>query len=545
MFLESSRIPQDTTLEFDICICGGGAAGLALARDLIGAGLRTVVLESGGFHRERRVQDLYAGRNVSRIYEDEGGSFRDYLRSTRSHYLGGSSNCWGGWCRPFDALDFAARPWVPHSGWPLGLQQLMPYYQRAQKVLKLGPFAYDAAYWQQAIAAGRFQEFPFDPQRVTTEISQFSPPVRFGRDYRDELARATDVTVILHATAVDLELDTAARRVSRVQVRHLDGPAFGVRAREVVLAAGGVENARLLLASNRQQPEGLGNQHDLVGRYFMEHGIVPSGPVVFKRPIAGMDAYDATHFFRNVRLSAAGVSAAAHFAIPEPVQREHGLLNSRTYFGSVFEGDGTATVESLQNFYRWASRLYRHRTPALADIGQCLRHPYDTGRAIVARVTRASGFVTGYRMEHVVEPCPNPDSRVTLDVATDGLGMRRAVLDWRPTDLQRHTIDVVRRLIGAELRRTGLGDVDEWEPPAPSWMARMQWCWHHMGTTRMHQDPRQGVVDPDCRVHGINNLFVAGSSVFPTAGPDAPTLTIVALALRLGEHLRRRAAAPA
>ncbi len=544
MFLESSRIPQDTTLEFDICICGGGTAGLALALDLIGSGLRTCVLESGGLRPERRVQDLYAGRNVSRVYDDDGGSFRDYLRSSRSRFLGGSSNCWGGWCRPYDELDFLARPWVPHSGWPLALQDLTPYYQRAQQVLKLGPFAYDAAYWRQAIRSGRFQEFPFDPRRVTTQISQFSPPVRFGRDYREALARAADVTVVLHANAVDLELDPATRRVARVQARHLDGPAFAVRARQVVLAAGGVENARLLLASDRQQAGGLGNEHDLVGRYFMEHGIVPSGPVVFKRPIAGMEAYDATHFFRNARLSSGGVSAAAHLAIPPEVQREHEILNSRTYFGSVFAGDGTATVESLQNFYRWASRLYRHRAPGLGDVGRCLLHPYQAGRAILARVTRAPAFVSGYRMEHVVEPCPNPDSRVTLDRETDRLGMRRAVLDWRPTDQQRHTISVVRRLIGAELRRAGLGEVDEWEPPAPSWMGKMQWCWHHMGTTRMHEDPRHGVVDARCRVHSVPNLYVAGSSVFPTAGPDAPTLTIVALALRLGEHLRQRARAP-
>ncbi len=542
MFLDSSRVPDGSVLEHDVCICGSGPGGLSLALELEGSGLRTCVLESGGFRRERRTQDLYDGRNISPIYADGGGSFQRYLRSARSRYLGGSSNCWGGWCRPFDDIDFEVRNWVPHSGWPLKAEQLRPYYERAHPVLKLGAFNYDPKYWRGGIGAGALHDFAFDTNLADTQISQFSPPVRFGRDYRDALARAVDVTTILHANVVELTVEPSTRRVERVHVRHLDGRRFQVKARYVVLAAGGVENARLLLVSDRQQAGGLGNENDLVGRYFMDHGVVPSGRVVFSRPVEGLDAYDATHFYLNRRLAIDGVMAAAHIGLSAAVQRQCGILNSRTYFGSVYTGDESPTAEGLKNLYRWASRLYRHRAPTATDFANCLLHPVEVARMIMARVSKSPRYLIGYRMEHVVEAAPNPDSRVTLDTATDALGMRKSVLDWRLTDLQRHTIVVAQRLIGAELRRIGLGHVEEWEPPASSWQERMQWCWHQMGTTRMHEDPRQGVVDADCRVHSVPNLYVAGSSVFPTSGTDAPTLTIVALALRLADHLRARAA---
>ena len=172
MFIDSSRIADGSLLDFDCCICGGGAAGLTIALDLIGSGVRTCVLESGSFRRERSTQDLYSGRNVSRIYDDDGGSFQDYLRSTRSRYLGGSSNCWGGWCRPFDDIDFARREWVPYSGWPISRSELLSFYERAHKVLQLGPFTYDRAHWQAAIGSQHFQTLPFD-KFVCDAVFQF------------------------------------------------------------------------------------------------------------------------------------------------------------------------------------------------------------------------------------------------------------------------------------------------------------------------------------------------------------------------------------
>jgi choline dehydrogenase-like flavoprotein len=543
VFLDSSKVPDGKIFEFDVCICGGGAAGLTVALDLVGSGLRTCVLESGSFRREHSTQSLYEGRNISRIYEDDGDSFRDYLRSTRSRFLGGSSNCWGGWCRPFDEIDFAKRKWVPHSGWSISKTELLPFYVRAHNVLKLGPFEYDPMYWQEAICSPRFQTLPFNKGLVTTEISQFSPPVRFGRDYRKEIAKATDVVTILHANVVDLETNAVNNQVQRVHVRNLSGVRFSVQSRYVVLAAGGIENARLLLASNQRHKTGLGNEHDLVGRFFMEHAAVPSGRLVFTKPVSGTDVYDAAHFYRNQRLSVNGVPVAAHFGISEAEQERHGILNSRTFIQPIYAypDDGTPAVESLRNLYNLASRFYKHRQFRFSDGINIVAHPGVITTAILARLTKASRYVAGYRIVHIVEPGPNPDSRVTLDTERDRLGMPKVVLDWRPTDLQRRTITVAQRLIGAELNRLGIGYVEEWEPPATSWPKDMYWVWHHIGTTRMHQDPSKGVVNETCRVHSVPNLYISGSSVFPTAGKDMPTLTIVAMALRLADHLKRDA----
>jgi len=539
VFIDSSRIADGSLLDFDCCICGGGAAGLTIALDLIGSGVRTCVLESGSFRRERSTQDLYSGRNVSRIYDDDGGSFQDYLRSTRSRYLGGSSNCWGGWCRPFDDIDFARREWVPYSGWPISRSELLSFYERAHKVLQLGPFTYDRAHWQAAIGSQHFQTLPFDKDLLTTEISQFSAPVRFGRDYRKTLAKAKDLVTILHANVVDLETSSENNQVQRVDVRSLAGVRFGVRSKYVVLALGGIENARLLLASNRQHEMGLGNEHDLVGRFFMEHAIVPSGRVVFSGPVRGSEAYNAAHFYRNPWLSADGVPVAAHFSVAPAEQQRLGILNSRTYIRSIYVGDETATFDSLHNSYRIASRLFKHRELRGSDLLNLILHPDVIVNAALARLTKSARFVRDYRLEHVVEACPNPDSRVTLDTERDQLGMPKAILDWRPTDLQRQTIVGVQRLIDNELRRLGIGHVEKWEPPVATWPRNSQWVWHHIGTTRMHLDPKQGVVNEDCRVHGVPNLYIAGSSIFPTAGPDAPTLTIVAMALRLADHIKR------
>jgi choline dehydrogenase-like flavoprotein len=499
------------------------------------------VLESGSFKRERSTQDLYAGRNISQIYEDVGDSFQEYLRSTRCRYLGGSSNCWGGWCRPYDEIDFMKREWVPHSGWPISRTELLPFYEKAHKVLKLGPFDYDPRFWQEAVGSRDFRILPFNEELVTTQISQFSTPVRFGRDYRDEIAKATDVVTVLHANAVELETGSDIDQVQRVHVRNLAGVRFSVKSRFVVLAAGGVENARLLLASNRFRKTGLGNENDLVGRFFMEHAVVPSGRVVFTKPVGGTNIYDAAHYYKNRKLSANGVPVAAHFGISEAEQERHGILNSRNYIRSIYVGDESPAVESLKNLYFLASRYYKHRQIRLSDIRNFVAHPGVITTAILARLTKSARYVAGYRMEHVVEACPNSDSRITLDTERDGLGMPKVILDWRPTDLQRRTITYVQRLVGGELQRLGIGYVEEWEPPAKSWPKNMQWVWHHMGTTRMHQDPIKGVVNEHCRVHSVPNLFIAGSSVFPTVGPDAPTLTIVALALRLAEHIKRQA----
>ncbi|HLJ63519.1 MAG TPA: GMC family oxidoreductase [Stellaceae bacterium] len=538
MFVDARRVPDRTKIDVDCCIIGGGVAGIAIAREFMGTKLKVALLESGGFRRERATQTLYDGENQSDIYEPEAcGSFEGYLTSSRSRFLGGSSNCWGGWCRPFDDIDFLERPWIEGSGWPFTKPELMPFYARAHHLLRLGPPEYDPVFWRDAVNHRHFDVIPFDPGIVKTLVSQFSPPVRLGQEYRGELAVSGNVTTYLHANAVEIALAANGALASEIKVATLSGVRFTVTARTFVLAAGGIENARLLLASNQVALEGVGNGHDLVGRYFMEHASVPTAKLTFARPGIYRQCYDSVHFYNNQKFSAHNVCVAAHLGVTPAEQERHRILNSRTYIKSILRGDNSAGVGALRNLYRFARRTHKHRAPRWSDITDILAGIGDLAAVALGRLTGAEEHVSEYRLCHVVEPCPDRLSRVRLQSERDRLGVQKVVLDWRRGPLERATIAAVQTLIGEELAKRGLGRIEPWMP-RDHWPADMQWVWHHMGTTRMNDDPRQGVVDRNSKVHGLANLYVAGSSVFPTGGADAPTLTIAALAIRLADYLK-------
>lgn len=264
MFIDARQVTDNLAVDATLCIVGGGVAGIALALELDRAGVDVCLLESGGLDVDAATEALNRGENVGLPYQFDAGF--------RSRYFGGSSNCWGGWCRPLEPLDFSHRDWVAHSGWPFGVEELRPYYQRTHALLQLGPDNFDGDFWGAAIARANVRRIPFANGRVVDSFSQFSPPARLGRLYREALRQSRLVRVFLHANAVDIETDTAARRVTRVRAATLSGRRLAVTAKHYILAAGGIENARLLLASNRAQPAGIGNGRDLVGRFFMEIG---------------------------------------------------------------------------------------------------------------------------------------------------------------------------------------------------------------------------------------------------------------------------------
>ena len=272
MILEAGAIAAGAQLDCDVCIIGAGAAGISMAAELEGSGLGIVVLESGGTVREDDTQDLYRGRTL--------GAPQFPLDLSRLRFLGGTTNHWGGLCRPFDPLDFQHRDWVPHSGWPIAFEELDPYYARAHEVCDLGPYDYTSDAWDGIGDPGpRLAREP----AIALKVIQHSKPTRFAEKY-EPLLRLSDTTrVLLHANAYEIVPSPSSRSVERVVVKLLDGRTFAVRPRAVVLACGGIENARLLLLSNRVTAEGLGNHHDLVGRYYMDHpGAIPFGECTSK-----------------------------------------------------------------------------------------------------------------------------------------------------------------------------------------------------------------------------------------------------------------------
>jgi choline dehydrogenase-like flavoprotein len=527
MFIDFGSLEDSALIETDLCIIGAGAAGITLAREFAGSSVRVCMVESGGFDYEPEVQDLYMGENASPV--------RYLLDASRLRYFGGSTNHWTGLCAPLAPLDFRPRDWVPHSGWPIVRSELDPFYQRAQPICQLGPYAYSARVWADFDA----RPHDFDPAAVELCFWQQSPPTRFGETYRAELERADNVRVLWHANATNIEADESAAVVRQVDLRTLDGRTGQVKATAYVLACGGIENARLLLLSDGAEPAGLGNRHDLVGRFFMEHPHTEPGVVLAN----DQDRLIATYS----RQSLDGVEFRPSFCAGEALQERARVLNSHVFL--QLGGSAVAGVEAARELWGAA-----RRGEVPDDLANQIWHVMRDLDDVAFFAYRK--FITGEQPHELPdsrfalfslrsEQAPNPDSRVTLTDDRDTLGLRRSRLDWRLTDLDKRSIRALTEALGAEFARLGIGRVrlaDWLLADDDSWLSRMGHGNHHMGTTRMAADPRQGVVDADCRVHHVDNLYVAGSSVFATGGCANPTLTIVALALRLADHLKTRLA---
>ena len=539
MIVDARTLPPDHAVEADLCIVGGGVAGVALARSFVGTPVRVCVLESGGEETDPEAQGLARGEVVGQPYWS--------LAYARMRRLGGTSTHWcnplvdenpGAFFRPLDALDFERRDWVPESGWPISKPDLDPYYARAHELLRIGPYDYDPETWSDG---DRRPAPPFDTERLRTAMFQFGRADLFYTTYRDELDAAENVTVYVHAHA--LEFDVADARVEAVRASTLAGGRLEVRAREVVLATGGIENARMLLLPHPGRPDGIGTDHDLVGRYFMEHPDFVLGYVeaAAERPMRAAKLY--------VRQNVRGVDVIGKVGVTEAVQREEGLLNAGVLLvPSSLRWHGHLRSRGYDSLRVLRSGLLHKDLPAGLGrhAGRVAAAAPTFARHLLARVghrTRKRFDETARRpaflLRYMTEQAPNPASRVTLSRRRDAFGLPRTRLEWRLTRADVESVLRTQDLIGAELERDGWGRL----VPAPLDLeapAGVRGGYHHMGTTRMHPSPRRGVVDPDGRVHGTANLFVAGSSVFPTGGFANPTLTILALTLRLGDHLAGR-----
>lgn len=517
--------------ECDVCIVGTGPAGATMAEELSSTRLRVTILESGGVKRTQDADLLDDIENVGRARVPRQWQVRNRV-------VGGSSYTWGGRCAPFDDIDFEQRSWVPASGWPFGNDEMAAYLDRSAHHLglALGTGFSDDSFWA---IAGRaqprnqpdhaallpfFWQFSRDP-----EESYPFDYMRFGRSLAGRLG--PDVTLVTSATVLRVEPVSSGRAVQSVQYVGPDGVARSVRASAVVLAAGGIENARLLLSSTTITPGGLGNDHDLVGRYLMDH---PRGPV------GGFDVEASGDLLKRLgRYNVRGHLFRAGFRLSPAVQRAEQLLNCATWLGEEVGPDDP-----------WdAMRRLLRGSPDLPNDAVALAK----GAPLLARGVREffverNGIPRRFRrvdLLTMVEQRPDPDSRVTLSERRDPNGSQLARVDWRTHPDESRTMRRTAQIVTEQLAAMGY--------PAPvlaDWVrdgADMPDSWvdvaHPTGTTRMADDPARGVVDRDGQVHGVGGLYVVGSSTFPTAGHCNPTQMIVAMAVRLADHLRDHSAA--
>lgn len=530
--IDARSLPNNKTIETDVCIVGAGVGGITLTRELIGAPFRVCLLESGGLTPDKVTQSLYWGENIGQPYFP--------LDTARARFFGGTSHFWniplgdnrlGVRLRSLDALDFRERSWVPYSGWPFDKAHLDPFYERAQDFCQIGPYTYEAADWEDS---GR-KALGLVGDRVRTAMFQFARREIFFRQYRDEIERAPNIDTFLYANATEIETTESGGEVTQIEVATLEGNRFRVKARLYILTLGGLETPRLLLLSNKVQRSGVGNQNDLIGRFFMEHPHLASGVYVPSTPELFRDA----GLYRIHPVNSQPVQGK--LALSEEVLTSERILNYCVSLQPTMGPDPRFAMESsqgLDSLKVFCSTLKEGKLPegggahmknVLGDLGGITRNLYRKGRRLKK--------IPIFKLHTMSEQVPNPESRVTLAPEHDALGQNRIHLNWQLSPLDMRTIIRAQEIIHEELSRAGLGRIyiELREGTVPE---KLRGGWHHMGTARMHDDPKKGVVDRHGRVHGVGNLFVGDSSVFPTSGYANPTLTIVALALRLADHLK-------
>lgn len=522
MLIDARQLPDGQVLEADICIVGGGPAGITLALELARSSLKVILLESGGMAFDDRTQSLYAGPNLGFQY--------DPLDEARLRFLGGSSNHWAGNCMPLTPLDFERRDWMRHSGWPIAYGDLAPFYQRAQPYCELQTERpYDFDFWAEKLGGTPLR---VRPELLTNVAINESPPTAFGFAYEERLQQAENLAVYLHANVLELETNATASEVKAAQVACFDGPRLAVRARRFVLCAGGIEIPRLLLLSNKVATAGLGNAHDLVGRFFSDHAAVrPVMRVLLSEGIERLSLYTGPRYFDIGGFMGTLASSEA-------------LLRREEIGGFIFHlfpAGTTPGEQSLTNLIRSTRDadlppyLWTQIGNVLTDLDgatNALYKGFSGGREDLVERDWLGPWLT-------FEVVPNPESRVMLVEDRDSFGQRRIGLDWRLTETEMRTVQRATEILVQEVGRLGIGrawtDALREDYEWPSYVARGK---HHCGTTRMSDDPKTGVVDRDCRVHGVSNLYVSSSSVFPTNGYANPTLTIVAMSIRMADHFQ-------
>ncbi|MGB3389911.1 MAG: GMC family oxidoreductase [Pseudaminobacter sp.] len=558
-----SSFDDNSIISVDLVIVGGGPTGLTIAAQCAGTGRKVLVVESGLELENPEHSALNEVENVGQPQTQEQFDKRIEFHGPQAKFwshelqpygvrcrgLGGSTHAWAGKSAPFDAIDFKVRSWVPNSGWPIGHEQITPYLLRAMEVLNLSPKAPPDRFDEEGLHSFYWQ---FARSRVDRlDI------MRFGREF---MARQPDNThVLLNASVTRVGLDADGSRFSHLDVASTDGKRARIDAKLCVLAAGGIENARLLLASNDVYPGGIGNRHDVVGRFLIDH----IGARVGRIPFDQMAALAKLFGFFGVHHKSRAHMFMHGLALTPEIQEREELLNAALYFAAERAPDDP--WDALKQLIRRSSTNVRRDLLSVAagsgliarGIGMKILSDPRTPKAfkdlvintairlspnLVADEFQSQGVphkLVGLRIEAISEQVPNPDSRISLSSRKDRFGVPLAKVDWRIDDAERRTLLRIAELSRTALTRAGLPapTLENWaRERRPQDIVIIDMA-HTLGTTRMSAEAKTGVVDQNCRVHGVHDLYVAGGSVFPTGGHANPTLMILAFAIRLADHL--------
>lgn len=517
----------EKVIESEICIVGAGAAGITLALKLSELGRSVLLLESGGFDYDGDTQALNDGQNIGQEYFP--------IQSCRLRFFGGTTMHWTGQCTPLDDIDFEEREWVPNSGWPINKSDLDPFYKEAQAICDLQEYNYDPEYWENKIGQ---KLIAFDKGVAKTKVFQKSAPTRFGTKFKEAIIKSENIRLLKHANLTFIHLGEHGNAVDHLTVSTLGGKTCKVKAKAFVMACGSLQNVRHLLNSNDVISKGIGNENDIVGRYFMDQPHLDSADMVLL-------SYLKMSFYYDHSLNS---KAFGMFATSETIQRKLKLQNYSTRIISKSEATNKAHInEDSKGFMDQWEKL--DKRVEQADKLRSVLGDKFVDRLIEKLVVQKKEVrfqeVGKLETSHYVfntrcEQAPNPNSRVDLAKTKDALGVPLVRLNWQLSESDKLSALRSNILLGSEMGRLGIGrlKLHDWLLDKKiDWPEILTGGYHHLGTTRMHDNPKKGVVDKNCKVHSAENLFIAGSGVFTTSGVANPTLTIVALALRLANHL--------
>ena len=572
-----NEIDISESLEADLVIIGSGPAGYSIAREFAGSKVTVLVLESGvlteqpayaELNRTEKIGEPRTAEQLERrndFHGDQSSSWSNDVQAygVRNRLLGGSSLSWAGKSAAFAAIDFEKRNWVPHSGWPFTREALLPYLDRAAQLLNLGPNCYDEQLWE--LMAAKPVEPQLDKAKLRSFFWQFARSriskmdvTRFGEEFLR--LQAANICVLLNATVTHINTHPETRAFESLDVSTIEGRTVKVKAAAVVLAAGGIENARLLLASNRINAAGVGNDHDLVGRFLMDH----PGACIGHFRLADADKLNDRFGFYGVRGQERWHMYMHGLVLSDEIQAEERLLNCALYVISQRALDDP--WEAIKRLLKRRSErpledirsIFSNSDLLLTGIGNVLLSGRLVPEAIKEKVINTliawfPNLVVRERLRRglphkidrvdinaISEQCPDRDSRVMLSEHKDRFGVPLPLVDWRIGRQERMSIIRLAHHMRDELQRVGLPVpvLEDWVAQSRPEDAVLIDMAHSCGTTRMAEDPREGVVDPQCRVHGVEGLYIAGSSVFPTGSHVNPTLMIMALAIRLADRIK-------
>ena len=553
MLIDAEALHNNAIVRADVAVVGAGPAGIVLALELAQAGYEVALIESGRLGFSKPIQTL------SEVSAFDPQCHAPMAECTRRQ-VGGASTIWGGRCVPYDPVDFDQRDYIPDSAWPVTYEELTPYFQRACDYFLCGQAEFNLhqipSIAQKSIVPG----LP-DGHVLTSTLERWSLPTNFGQEYGPALKRSRRIKLLYGLTCTEIETHEQGTQVQALVGKTLNGKTVRVQGQQYVLAGGALNTTRLLLASDRRHPGGIGNHSGLLGRFYMGHlsgeiatvqfTTTPQKTVFkFDRDPDGVYLRRRFSFSREFLHDQKLANIVAWLGVPQFADPSHrnGILSlAHLALNSPVLGRYLRTkVPRELGFHDTKTSPWTHGTNILKDLGNTLTFvPGFAYQRFLARRKIPALFVYSganeYPLHYHSEQQPNPNSRVSLSDERDILGLRKLVIDLRCTPQDIDTVVRAHRYWDDHLRRYGCGQLkfltDDLEARV---LAQFRDGFHQVGTTRMAARPGEGVVDGDCRVHGMDNLFVASSSIFVTSGQANSTFMIIVLALRLSIHLDKK-----